>query len=101
MLARRRNLMLVRRRGGMLRKARIGLASAVAGAGPLIKRKEMDYAKRKIYSHKKSSFQNVKVEGNGGQISRTTMGAKSSKSRGWLTAFKKIGNSQKLKIFGQ
>ena len=43
--------------------------------------------------NKKSSFQNVKVEGNGGQISRTTMGAKSRKSR-WLTTFKKIGTSQ-------
>ena len=80
MLARRRNLMLARARRAVGRKGRVALAGALTGAGKFLSNKAQNYVRRKL-TNKKSSFQNVKVEGNGGQISRTTMGAKSSKSR--------------------
>lgn len=93
MLGRRRPMHLARARRAVGRKGRVALAGALTGAGKFLSNKAQNYVRRKL-TNKKSSFQNVKVEGNGGQISRTTMGAKSSKSRGWITTFKKIGTSQ-------
>ncbi len=68
MLARRRNLMLARARRAVGRKGRVALAGALTGAGKFLSNKAQNYVRRKL-TNKKSSFQNVKVEGNGGQIS--------------------------------
>ena len=67
MLARRRNLMLARARRAVGRKGRVALAGALTGAGKFLSNKAQNYVRRKL-TNKKSSFQNVKVEGNGGQV---------------------------------